>query len=201
MRVLFWWGLPWWLSGKEPTCQYRRLGFDPCVGKIPWRREWQPTPVFLHGKSHGQKRLAGYSLWGQEESLLFCPLELEAQLYQFFEAEGCTLNDVLLKDTQFRSMCHYGPWQYQEVMLSLRHCLRDFTSGPVVENLPCNAGDGGSILGWEINVSEAAELLSPMCTTSRESLSTTIKILSAAIKPWCSHISNVFWKKKLSCWC
>ena len=79
-------------------------------------------------------------------------------------------------------MCHYGPLQYQEVMLSLRHCLRDFTSGPVVENMPCNARDGGSVLGWEIKVSEAAELLSPMCT-SKERLSTTIKILSAAIKP------------------
>ena len=37
------------------------------VGKIPWRRKWQPTPVFLLGKSHGQRSLAGYSLWGHEE--------------------------------------------------------------------------------------------------------------------------------------
>ena len=36
-----------------------RLGFDPWVGKIPWRREWHPTPVFLPGKSHGQGRLVG----------------------------------------------------------------------------------------------------------------------------------------------
>ena len=40
-------GLPWWLSGKQSTCQCRRLGFSPWVGKIPWRRKWQPTPVFL----------------------------------------------------------------------------------------------------------------------------------------------------------
>ena len=42
-------------SGKESTCQCRRSKsnrFDPRVGKIPWRRKWQPTPVFLHGKSH-----------------------------------------------------------------------------------------------------------------------------------------------------
>jgi len=57
-------GLPWWLSGKESTCQCRRHGFDPWVGKIPQRRKQQPTPVFLPGKSHGQKRLAGYSPWG-----------------------------------------------------------------------------------------------------------------------------------------
>jgi len=39
-------GLLWCLSGKESTCQ---AGFDPWVGKIPWRRKWQPTPVFLLG--------------------------------------------------------------------------------------------------------------------------------------------------------
>ena len=45
-----------------------RCGFDPCVGKILWRRVWQPTPVFLPGKSHGQRSLAGYSPWGHKES-------------------------------------------------------------------------------------------------------------------------------------
>ena len=43
-------------------------GFDPWVGKIPWRRKWQPTPGFLPGKSHGQRSLAGYSPWGLKES-------------------------------------------------------------------------------------------------------------------------------------
>ena len=38
-------------------------GFDPWLGKIPWRRKWQPIPVFLTGKSHGQRSLAGYSPW------------------------------------------------------------------------------------------------------------------------------------------
>ena len=45
-------------SGKEPTCQHRRhkrCGFDPWVGRIPWRRKWQPTLVFLPGESHGQE--------------------------------------------------------------------------------------------------------------------------------------------------
>ena len=66
--------LPRWLSGKEFTCQwerYRRHWFDPWVGKIPWRKKWQPAPVFLPGKSHGQRRLAGYSLWCCEESDMF----------------------------------------------------------------------------------------------------------------------------------
>ena len=59
-----------WFSGKESTCQcrrFRRLRFDPWVRKIPWRRKWQPSPVFLPGKSHGQKRLAAYSPQGRKE--------------------------------------------------------------------------------------------------------------------------------------
>ena len=50
-------------SGKEPACQcrrHKRCGFNPWVGKIHWRRKWQPTPVFLPGESHGQRSLTGY---------------------------------------------------------------------------------------------------------------------------------------------
>ena len=54
-------------SEKEPTCQFRRLAFCPWVGKIPWSRNWQPAPVFLPGKCHGLRRLAGYSPWGRKE--------------------------------------------------------------------------------------------------------------------------------------
>ena len=53
-------GASMWLSSKESTCQYRRHRFDLWVGKIPWRRAWQPTPVFLHGESYGQRSLVGY---------------------------------------------------------------------------------------------------------------------------------------------
>ena len=53
--------LPQKLRGKEFTCSCRRHRFDPSVGKIPWRREWPPTPVFLPRKSHGQRSLEGYS--------------------------------------------------------------------------------------------------------------------------------------------
>ena len=42
--------------------------FDPCVGKIPWRKTWHPTPVFLPGKSHGLRSLVGYTPWGHKES-------------------------------------------------------------------------------------------------------------------------------------
>ena len=64
-------GLPWCLSGKESTCQWRshrRLKFHPWVREIPWRRKWQPTPVFLPGKSHWQRNLVGYRSRGCKES-------------------------------------------------------------------------------------------------------------------------------------
>ena len=51
-------------SGKESACQcrrYKRCGFDPWMGEIPWRWAWQPTPVFLPEESCGWRRLAGYS--------------------------------------------------------------------------------------------------------------------------------------------
>ena len=52
-------GLPRWLSNKESAHQCRKCEFNPWVGTIPWRRRY-PTPIFLPGKSHGQRSLAGY---------------------------------------------------------------------------------------------------------------------------------------------
>ena len=60
-------GPPGGSSGEEPGWQCgrrKRRGLDPWVGKTPWRRKWQPTPVFLPGKSNGQRSVAGYSPWG-----------------------------------------------------------------------------------------------------------------------------------------
>ena len=58
-------GFPGAASVKEIACQYRRhksLRFDPCIGKIPWRRTWQPTLVFLLGESHRSLEQPG-RLW------------------------------------------------------------------------------------------------------------------------------------------
>ena len=56
-------------SGDKSVClQCRRHGFDPWVGKIPWSRKWQPTPVFLPEESRGQRSLEGYRPWGRKES-------------------------------------------------------------------------------------------------------------------------------------
>ena len=64
-------GFPGGTSGKERACQrrrHKRRGFSPWVGEIPWRRAWQPTPIFLRGEPHGQMSLAGYSPWGPKDS-------------------------------------------------------------------------------------------------------------------------------------
>ena len=56
------WGFPGDPGDKEPTCQcrkFKKCGFSPWVGKIPWSRAWQPTRVFLPGESHGQRSLVG----------------------------------------------------------------------------------------------------------------------------------------------
>ena len=63
-----------------PAMQETR--FDPWVGKIPWRREWQPSPVLLPGESHGQKSLAGYSPWGHKE------LDMTERLHLHFHSTG-----------------------------------------------------------------------------------------------------------------
>ena len=63
-------GFPGGASGKQPTCQcegHGRCRFDPWVGKIPWRRAWKPTLVFLPGEFHGERSLVGYSPWGLKE--------------------------------------------------------------------------------------------------------------------------------------
>ena len=58
----------WWLRQSRISLQCRRSKFDPWVGKIPWRKQRQPTPIFLPGEFHGQKSLADYSPWGCKES-------------------------------------------------------------------------------------------------------------------------------------
>ena len=64
-------GLLWWFSSKEPACKcrrHKRREFHPGVGKIPCRRKWQPTRVFLPGKSQGQKNLKSYSPWTRKRA-------------------------------------------------------------------------------------------------------------------------------------
>ena len=62
---------PWWLSGKISAYNAGDagdVGSVPGLGRFPWRMVWQPAPVFLLGKSHGQRSLTGYSPWGHKDS-------------------------------------------------------------------------------------------------------------------------------------
>ena len=63
-------GLPRWRNGEELTCNEgdpRYTGSIPGIAKFPLSRRWQPTPVFLPEKFHGQRSLVGYSPWGHKE--------------------------------------------------------------------------------------------------------------------------------------
>ena len=68
---------------KKSICQFSRCGLDPWVRKIPWRRKWQPTPVFLPGESHGQRSLVGYSPWGPKRGR-----------HNWVTEDTCTVNGI-----------------------------------------------------------------------------------------------------------
>ena len=94
-------------GGKIIRLRCGRHGCDPWVGKILWRRKWQPTPVLLPGKSHGPRSLVGYSPWGRKES---------AQLSNFtFAAHDfvlCKVTEMLTffgKPHSHPFSCAYGP--------------------------------------------------------------------------------------------
>ena len=93
-------GLPRCLSGKESACQRRRCRFHPWVGKIPWRRKWQPSPVFLPGESHGQRSLGGYS-----------PLESESQTHLSNWVHTCACVDVHTHTHTHTYICKKIKWE------------------------------------------------------------------------------------------
>ena len=86
------WGFPGGTSGKKPACQCRRQRrgrFIPWVGKIPWRRAWQLTPVFLPGESHGPKNLAGYSLAKSQTQLKWLSRHTCSRRLSFLYSQDC----------------------------------------------------------------------------------------------------------------
>ena len=88
IHILFFWGFPGSASDKEPVCQLRRCrrcGFSRWVVKIPWRRAWQPTPVFFSGESHGWRSLVVYSPQGLEELDLIELAYMHSLLFSFSE--------------------------------------------------------------------------------------------------------------------
>ena len=80
-------GFPGGSEVKASACNAGDLGSIPGSGiSIPWRRKWQPTPVFLPGESHGQRSLVGYSPWGRKESETTERLHFHFSLSSFSKA-------------------------------------------------------------------------------------------------------------------
>ena len=86
LRKLF----PGGSNSKESACDAGDHGSDPWVGKIPWRREWLPTPLFLPEEFYGQRSLVGYSPWGHKEWDMMERLTH----FTFFPAQQCFDNTV-----------------------------------------------------------------------------------------------------------
>ena len=111
-------GLPWCLSDEESACQYSSHGFIPWVGKILWRRKWQPTPVFLPRESHGRRSLVGCSPWGSH-LILCCPLLLLAPIpprIRVFSNEFQMFKLVLEKaeEPEIKLPTSAGSWKKEE---------------------------------------------------------------------------------------
>ena len=85
--------------------QCRRPGFDPWVGKIPWRRKWQPTPVLWPGKFHGWRSLEGYCPWGCKELDTTEQLHIHFSLSCIGEGNGNPLQCSCLENPRDR-----GAW-------------------------------------------------------------------------------------------
>ena len=136
-----------WLQGfpggsvvKESVCQCRsckRCGFNPRVRKIPWRRKWQPTPVFLPGECHGERSLVGCSSWGykrvrhdlaakqkQPQLWLFLPTWSICLLPETKEYENKTLYRRLNNQEKlhrFSILIRKEPWQLEKNFKAYLH--------------------------------------------------------------------------------
>ena len=110
------WGLPWWLRWSSVCLEWGRPRFDPWVGKIPWRRKWEPTPVLSPGKFHRLRSLVGYSPWGRKES------DTTEQLHFTLHAFPQFLQQFLPK--------------FRKIWWSCKSS-RDYFSHPCREDCPC----------------------------------------------------------------
>ena len=118
--------------------------FNPWVGKIPWRRKWQPAPVFLPGKSYGQRSLVGYSSWGLRESDMTEHTHTHTQRTVTTEtvAENCS---GVRKEAQDYKAEGQG-----------------FPGGSVAKNPPAKAGGTGLIHGpWGSHMARSSEAHAP----------------------------------------
>ena len=132
-------GLARWLSGKESACQcrrWKRCRFDPWLGRIPWSRKWQPTPVFLPENFPGQRSLVGEGSRGHKELDMTNTHSLEKAMVP---------TPVLLpgKSHGWRSLVGCSPWGFGRV----RH---DFAFTFHFHALEKEMATHSSVLAWRI---------------------------------------------------
>ena len=107
---------------KEEIClQCWRPGFSPQVGKIPWRRDWLPTPVFLPGEFHGQRSMAGYNPWGFKE--LGMTEQLTVSPHQHFHKQRC---GTLTRKRNTPFWQDFLSWHVYYGLLPWRNILRQY---------------------------------------------------------------------------
>ena len=109
-----------WLSGRESTCNegdIMRLEFDPWVRKIPWRKGWQATPLFLPGESPGQRSLADYIPWGLKE-----PDTTEQALAGLFTESSASWELPLSPENMSQLPYFLGPLMLTSIPSTSVHC-------------------------------------------------------------------------------
>ena len=102
----------WWFRRLSVYLQCRRPGFDPWVGKIPWRKKWQSTPVLLPGKSHGQRSLVGYSPWRCKELDTTERLHFHLNFYTKTTYVFCRKREWLSCVWLFVTPWIHSPWNF-----------------------------------------------------------------------------------------
>ena len=110
-QLYHFWGFPGGTSGKESTCQRRRrkrVGFDPCVRKIPWWRKWCLTPEFLPGKFHGQRSFGrlpfmGPQRIGHDWACTHTTMPLPVELFWGWVKQNSAVNKNISKGLPFSS--------------------------------------------------------------------------------------------------
>ena len=121
-------GLPWWLWLLGLYLKCRKSRFNSWVGKLPWRKAWQPTPAFLPGQSHGQRSLRGYSPWGRKESD-----RRLTHTQSFSECYQCSFNNMSLTMSFpcLKFFCEYSIHAFKikgpAVQSPSRHILLQFS--------------------------------------------------------------------------
>ena len=150
-------GFPGGAGGKEPTCPCRRLKrhrFDPWIGKISWRRRWQPTPVILPGESH---RLAGrkqtqLNAWSskylQEFSILLCMRRCKhlSSLNPFLSYASQLSGPGILFCFVFHILSHCQEWQLAAAVSKAQFCLLGSPPGSEIHIWRVGITDGYDFL-------------------------------------------------------